>query len=144
MFKWNLGCVYIVKADGLYKIGSSKRPHKRIAQLRTASPFIEPVHHIQCFAWREVERFLHRVFASKRVVGEWFALNDADLDRIASIDYSVFVRAEREAKQDAIDRYEKYREHRKSHPTIMEKLIEKFRIESDEARTKREAEAVPG
>lgn len=83
------GWVYVFKYspnEDLYKIGSAENIHKRIAQLRTAAPFIDQCHSFHSFTYRKVEKELHQHFRGKRVAGEWFRLTDDDLDYIASLD----------------------------------------------------------
>lgn len=80
------GFVYIIKNGDLYKIGSARKPHKRIAQLRTAAPFLEELHHIPSLRYRELEHLLHVYYRNRRVKGEWFVLTDEDMDFIATID----------------------------------------------------------
>lgn len=83
-----IGYVYVVKANGLYKIGSAKDLDRRLAQLRTASPYIQEVDFIVCVAYREIEKHIHALFSQKREAGEWFSLNEDDLFLIANADWS--------------------------------------------------------
>lgn len=85
-WKKRFGYVYIVKNGDLYKIGSARKPHKRIAQLRTAAPFLEEIHHIPSISYRELEHLLHVYYRNRRVKGEWFVLTEEDMDFIATID----------------------------------------------------------
>lgn len=85
-WKRRMGYVYVFENAGLRKIGSSKKPQVRLRALRTAAPSIEAIHHIPSLRYRELELLLHRHFADKRVVGEWFKLSDDDMDFIATID----------------------------------------------------------
>lgn len=85
-WKRRIGYVYVFENAGLRKIGSSKRPHIRLRALKTAAPSIEAIHHIPSLNYRELEKLLHRHFAAKRVVGEWFRLSDEDMDFIAGVD----------------------------------------------------------
>lgn len=83
------GCVYVLKAaDGLHKIGSSTRLHKRIESLNTAHakplqlilviPTIQHTHHI-------LESTLHNRLADRHVRGEWFALTPSDITALRSL-----------------------------------------------------------
>lgn len=79
--------VFYVEAgiDRFYKIGRAKDPIQRKAQHQTSLPLNLMV--ACCYFTPSVvgeERFLHSMFAEKRVRGEWFALIDADLDVIAA------------------------------------------------------------
>lgn len=81
------GYVYVLKCGDHYKIGQSKRPRKRLTQLRTGSPHpIEVVHTLRTAHFRAIERTLHVKFRDKRGTGEWFALSDEDIEYIKSID----------------------------------------------------------
>lgn len=84
----NKGYVYLIQAiapQTYYKIGLSKNPVSRIHNLGVVLPFpIEVKHLIQTNHMREAEKKLHEEFAHKRVNGEWFELDEADVQRITS------------------------------------------------------------
>jgi hypothetical protein len=82
-----LGFVYLFKCNGLYKIGRSEDPKKRMQKMASAiMPFeIQKIHVIACDDAAAAERLLHRTFASKRKDGEWFDLSDFDVVLISSI-----------------------------------------------------------
>ena len=63
---------------GLYKIGRSEDPYKRLSQLSCGSTSAK----IYCVINSNIETELHRKFKAKRVKGEWFNLNESDLDYI--------------------------------------------------------------
>lgn len=80
------GYVYVLKAGPFYKIGVSKDVAKRVKQLSTLPPFdLEIIHTI----WTEdsygLEAELHEYFNSKRKNGEWFTLDEADIEYIEII-----------------------------------------------------------
>ena len=81
------GEVYLAKADtGHYKIGVSKTPGKRIKHFRTIMPVdVEIVHRFASDNCREAERLLHEQFASLRHRGEWFNLQEHDVQHIVGI-----------------------------------------------------------
>ena len=85
--KMAFGYIYLVEAvAGLFKIGTSKNVHARVAQLQTASPVqIMLRHHFPAADARNVERELHRRFESRRVRSEWFQLAEADVAAICEI-----------------------------------------------------------
>ena len=66
--------------NGLTKIGYSKDPHRREKTIQAEDP------RIHMLATRpgtsDQERRLHKIFAEKRVRGEWFDLNENDVDRL--------------------------------------------------------------
>lgn len=72
-------CLYLMSVPrGLYKIGISRDPEKRRAELQSANP--DPVR-LLCASppgaasWaREMERETHRLLDTYRVSGEWFSV----------------------------------------------------------------------
>lgn len=80
------GCVYLLKSNGLYKIGITQNLEARIASLQTGSPdTIEVIHTIKTSNMTMLENELHNKFESKRVRGEWFKLNDWDVEYIKGL-----------------------------------------------------------
>lgn len=80
------GYIYIMAAGGictgLYKIGLSINPTKRLKKT-TNGPFpISIIHTVPCKNMSEVESGLHMLFHEDRVNGEWFKLNDSQLSRL--------------------------------------------------------------
>jgi hypothetical protein len=80
-----LTSVYIMKDNhtGHYKIGRSDSPTKREATLLSQKSSIELL--FQAKATRSYERSLHNLFNEKRVRGEWFELNDFDVELIKGL-----------------------------------------------------------
>ena len=80
------GYVYLIAApEGLFKIGRSVNPARRLRevlcgssgdQLLTAIPSAEP-------GW--LERYLHRAFSHRRVRREWFRLSEDEVGLILAI-----------------------------------------------------------
>lgn len=81
------GYVYLVKAEtGQYKIGLSKDPHNRAKTFGVLLPFnVEFEALIKTDNMRLLEAQLHQRFASKRLYGEWFKLEPADVEYIKSL-----------------------------------------------------------
>jgi hypothetical protein len=79
------GFVYVVRsATGLYKIGKSKDPENRLKALFISSPIeLELIRKIETDDMHALEYELHLRFSEKRVQGEWFKLDDADLATMA-------------------------------------------------------------
>lgn len=84
------GFVYVIYlgdsgGERFYKIGMAASFGSRFDAHRCASPFES---FVACAYFvgnmRDEERALHAEFADKRVRGEWFRLDDDDLDLIAS------------------------------------------------------------
>ena len=66
-----------------YKIGCSKNPQYRERTLQSEKPTIDLLH-----KWPggyEEERILHEEFSAKRIRGEWFALNEDDVNYIMNL-----------------------------------------------------------
>lgn len=80
----NQGDVYIItNGVGLYKIGVSTNPKKRLKQLQTSSAYklsILKVYH--CNDMLKAESDLHEAYNTKRQEGEWFKLDMSDLRAI--------------------------------------------------------------
>lgn len=71
--------VYIIRLNGLYKIGRSTDPRKRIDGMQLpGKPEVIAV------GWtadsKNLEYLLHERFSDKRRHGEWFALTHDELD----------------------------------------------------------------
>ena len=82
------GFVYLLRADNrLYKIGRSKAINERIKQLEIKLPYeLELVAFIVVGDMYKVERWLHRKFADKRKRGEWFELEEVDIEFIKAME----------------------------------------------------------
>lgn len=76
--------VYIMvdSHTGLYKIGHSKSPIEREKTLLSQAPAIELLFYFKATTQTELD--LHKQFESKRGRGEWFSLNEADIENIKS------------------------------------------------------------
>lgn len=89
ILKSNEGYVYIIRAtdgSGLYKIGKSTNPDKRIKTVIGQMPMAcEALH---C-AWFEdhgyAEKLLHDTYSDQRASSEWFNLSDEDITFILSL-----------------------------------------------------------
>lgn len=79
--------VYLFRAqNGLYKIGISNNPAKRLASLATGPVAIELAWSRRFENAKSAERDLHIRFSDKRVRGEWFALEPADVTYIQALE----------------------------------------------------------
>lgn len=82
------GYVYLVreKSEGYFKIGRTRKPQDRMATFDVKLPLIVGyICLIPSENMRALESALHRRFASKRVNGEWFALDAEDVAHIISL-----------------------------------------------------------
>lgn len=77
------GVVYVLKSAYGYKVGRTRNIPSRMRAFGVKLPFI---YTIPLCAWfddcHEAERHYHRMFESKRINGEWFDLDDTDLQLI--------------------------------------------------------------
>jgi hypothetical protein len=72
--------VMLNSRNGLYKIGRSNNPIKRENTLQSEEPEISML--FQVPGTHEVETRLHQQYSSKRIRGEWFRLEQSDIDAI--------------------------------------------------------------
>ena len=73
--------LYVLHCEDRYKIGLATNISKRLTSLRIGCPF--PIDVVRSYELPsvgevELERCLHRIFADRRVTGEWFALTPFD------------------------------------------------------------------
>lgn len=77
------GYIYVARNDGRFKVGMSRRPDKRIRNIQvdsatTVSLFLS--YHVPNMLGEE--RLLKTRFKDRSLHGEWFMLNDDDLNFI--------------------------------------------------------------
>jgi len=82
--------IYIIRDQdtGYHKIGRSNDPEARLRQLVKQDTLLPtPNNFVIVWVWPDIphkERMLHRVYADKRVRGEWFDLSAEDLEYISA------------------------------------------------------------
>ncbi len=78
------GFVYLIRSvSGHYKIGCTKDPDHRLQLFSVKLPFeIEFIHIIATTNMFELERELHLKFHNKRINGEWFMLDEMEVEKI--------------------------------------------------------------
>jgi predicted GIY-YIG superfamily endonuclease len=81
------GYVYLMRSgNGYHKIGITKNIKNRLYGVRVQFPIaIDVIHYIASEDYRNVERFLHNKYSSKRVQHEWFSLNEKDISWFKSL-----------------------------------------------------------
>ena len=82
-----VGNVYLMKSDlnGRIKIGRTKgKPVYRERTLQSQEPEVSLIFYRKVENMNETERFLHNLFASKRLRGEWFELSNDDIEKAKS------------------------------------------------------------
>lgn len=83
-----IGYVYVLHSEHGYKIGKTKNVNQRMSYFGLKLPFKTTlVLLIQSDRYSELEKILHRKFESKRINGEWFTLNNKDLNYIKNLEY---------------------------------------------------------
>ncbi len=74
------GFVYLFKSGHYYKIGMTKDTVRRGSELRIQLPeSMDLIHSIQSDDPSGIEAYWHKRFEAKRMNGEWFSLNSADI-----------------------------------------------------------------
>ena len=74
------GWVYLLKSGNHYKVGRGDDLERRVKQVTTALPEkVDLLHAIKTDDPPGIESYWHRRFKEKRLNGEWFALNAADI-----------------------------------------------------------------
>lgn len=80
------GHIYLLSGGGYYKIGKSKNVVTRTSQIMEKLPFkAEVVCTIQSDDMNATESDLHKRFADKRANGEWFELDNDDVEYIKGL-----------------------------------------------------------
>lgn len=81
------GFVYVLQSPtGAYKIGRTKSPEDRLKTFSVKLPFeVEYTCLIKAEDMYSAEKRLHEKFSEKRINGEWFKLNENDIDYIKSL-----------------------------------------------------------
>jgi hypothetical protein len=81
------GYVYLIRIEnGLYKIGKAKNIDERIKPFKVSFPMSwEIIHAFMSHDYSKAEITLHERFSDKRTVGEWFTLDEQDVQSIKSI-----------------------------------------------------------
>lgn len=78
------GYVYFIydESKRRVKIGKAVEPYKRLGELKTGNPELDLVYAIKTDDYSKLEENIHKVFAKKRIVREWF---DLSFEKIKSI-----------------------------------------------------------
>jgi len=80
------GYVYLMQSGPFYKIGVSHQVESRLEQLMTQPPFdIELICTIETENMHALEKRLHKRFDAKRKNGEWFELEEIDVEYIMAL-----------------------------------------------------------
>jgi DNA-binding transcriptional regulator YiaG len=122
------GCVYFFRHIGLtpVKIGysESESPIIRFNQFRTYAPFgSEIIGFIQTCDAKELETTLHKKFASKRLLGEWFEITEKEAQ--SEINFYSSIEDVRERNEFQVEWAQKLHNKRNNIQEEMNKYIEK-------------------
>lgn len=79
--EYNKGYVYIIKIDNYYKIGITRNPKNRFGEYTKLMKPPQVINITCCNNYKEVEKELHNMFSDKNTNGEWFNLNDEDINK---------------------------------------------------------------
>ncbi|SFV55540.1 hypothetical protein MNB_SV-3-1137 [hydrothermal vent metagenome] len=78
--------LYLLEANGNYKIGITGNLASRMKDIQTGNPYlVKLVCTIEMEDPQELEQSLHKLFKDKRMMGEWFNLNKKDVKYIKSL-----------------------------------------------------------
>lgn len=82
------GYVYVLHSyDNLFKIGRARHPDNRLRTFSVKLPFpVEYICLIKCRDMYKLEKDLHHSYAHKRVNGEWFRLDDEDIQALKKLE----------------------------------------------------------
>lgn len=86
--KIRAGWIYVLESpEGLFKIGKTTRqPNIRLQEFAPKLPFETAlIHSIQTDDTQSLEESLHQQFGDKRVRGEWFRLDEQDLEYLRGL-----------------------------------------------------------
>lgn len=82
------GVVYLLRYGNHCKIGMTTDLRTRIQTINTSlTSKVELLHTIETNNHIDLERELHERFAAKRCNGEWFLLDEQDIEQIKTINY---------------------------------------------------------
>lgn len=90
---------YLIKSGDNYKIGKSNNPQRRLNSIMTSNLNAELI----CYGTGVKEKELHHIFSNKRIKGEWFNLNETDIQKIILLIKDDNVRPEVYDKLDDIE-----------------------------------------
>lgn len=78
-----VGVVYLIRSDGLVKIGRTSNLKNRLSQFRSTLPNpFELIHTIDSTDTDALERALHHAYGEQNHHCEWFTLSEHDIDEI--------------------------------------------------------------
>ena len=88
--KRDAGYIYLIENKGLYKIGKSIRPEKRLREAKTWLPDMNIIGIKPFWNVSIIERQMHEGFAHCWYANEWFSLFDEGYEDLLLNDFSAF------------------------------------------------------
>jgi hypothetical protein len=82
--KINEDYIYLIKSNGLYKIGYTTNLKSRLNDYKVHFGLVELIYVYKGFNCYELETILHNLVMDKNHRGEWFELNNNDVISIVS------------------------------------------------------------
>jgi len=84
-FNGDTGYIYLLKVNDYYKLGRTNQFERRLKQFETYNPYkIEVILKAKVDTCEGIEAHLLDKFSDKQVKGEWFKLDNADIEEIKS------------------------------------------------------------
>lgn len=84
-YKGVCGYVYLITdSHGNYKIGETSDLLTRMNSYERLLPYFKPIATARHSKHKDTEKRLHRVFKNKRIKGEWFKLDDTEIEKFIS------------------------------------------------------------
>lgn len=84
----NIGFVYIAKQQNepsVYKIGRTRHISNREACFSTGNAYIKIIYTLKSARYKKIERVLHKIYRHKKIKGEWFNLDDSDIQSLVKL-----------------------------------------------------------
>lgn len=101
--------IYIIKSENYYKIGTTRDVEARMKLLQTGNPHkLEVIKIFQFgdnYSAFQIEQLAHKVFGHKRFYGEWFVLDESDVEKLEVLlpRWGESIPSVENARMDAID-----------------------------------------
>ena len=76
------GFVYLLKANGIYKIGKTKNVRHRLQQIKSHNPDVKLIRFKYFFNANKIEGCLLNKFKDKNISGEWFDLSKDEFEEV--------------------------------------------------------------
>ena len=92
--EYDMSYIYLIKSSFGYKIGKANDPFSRFSMIQTSNPEKLEIVHLfpveEKYA-HEIEKKYHKIFKDKRIIGEWFKLDDTDIFIMEALYHSNYI-----------------------------------------------------